>query len=87
MASKKKKATDEHTVDAWVADKEAAQQITSDDLDEVQKRFKGRLSINRMSDGRIAIYPDHPGGECAEFTAFMTASLLFNRRELDLRLI
>lgn len=74
-------------IDAWIADEKTASGIPNTDLDVIQRRFKHRLTITRMRNGGIAIYPEFPGSTCAAFEDFMARHTPFQKQRLDKRKI
>jgi len=85
LAKKSKKTTDENVVNAWIANVETAKAFPASDLEALQKRFDGQLTVARLKDGGLAIYSSHDRGRWDEFTSFMRDHTPFQAQALDLR--
>lgn len=60
----------------WHGDRHTAAKTSRADLEGLQKRFRGRLTIRRMNDGGLVILPDNPG-DYTEFHVFMAQNTPF----------
>jgi len=84
MAQRTAPTEKRNVIVAWIADKNTAGTIPNNDLDTIQRKFKGSLEIVRMRDGGIAIYTE-PDAASPAFVDFMESRTPFKKQKLDRR--